>query len=69
VVLPEGVESIGAFAFYECRDLVYINAEKVTSLGEYAFGHCDSLPEISLANAEKIGLGVLLSAIRSILLP
>lgn len=59
VVIPEGVESIGAFAFYECRDLVYINTEKVSSIGEYAFGYCDSLPEISLENAKNIGLGTL----------
>ena len=59
VVLPNSVESIGGFAFYECRDLVYVNTESVLSVGEYAFGHCDALPKISLEKAGKVGLGAL----------
>ena len=59
VVLPEGVESIGAFAFYECRDLVYVNATSVTSIGEYAFGYCSALYSVSFVGADSIGLGAL----------
>ena len=59
VVLPDSVESIGAFAFYECEDLVYVNAAGVKSIGEYAFGYCKALYSVSFASAEKIGLGAL----------
>ena len=59
VALPDSIESIGAFAFYECRDLVYINVSAVKSIGEYAFGYCSSLYSMSFAGAEKIGLGAL----------
>lgn len=59
VVLPDGVESIGEFAFYECRDLVYINASEVKSIGEYAFGYCSALYSVSFVGADSIGLGAL----------
>ena len=59
VVLPDSVESIGNFAFYECRDLVYINAEVASSIGEYAFGYCDALYSVSFAGADSIALGAL----------
>lgn len=59
IVLPDSIESIGAFAFYECRDLVYVNASVAKGVGEYAFGYCSALYSVSLAGAEKIGLGAL----------
>ena len=59
VVLPDSVESIGAFTFYECEDLVYINAHGVKSIGEYAFGYCKALYSISFEDAENIDLGAL----------
>ena len=59
VVLPDSVESVGAFAFYECRDLVYINASAVKSVGEYAFAYCSALYSVSFAGADSIGLGAL----------
>ena len=59
VVLPDGVESIGAFAFYECRDLVYVNASAVKSIGEYAFGYCSALYSVSFVGTDSIGLGAL----------
>ena len=59
IVLPESAVSVGNFAFYECRDLVYVNAEALQSVGEYAFGHCDSMPKISFERADSIGIGAL----------
>lgn len=71
VVLPDSVESIGAFAFYECRDLVYINASAVKSIGEYAFGYCSALYSVSFAAADSIGAGALYesNALYSITIP
>ncbi len=59
VVLPKNVESIGAFAFYECKDLVYADIGAVREIGEYAFGHCSSLLSLTVDSAEKIGRGAL----------
>ncbi len=59
IVLPDHIESIGAFAFYECRDLVYADIGDAREIGEYAFAHCSSLVSLALDNAEKIGFGAL----------
>ncbi len=44
VNIPEGVTSIGAFAFSYCSNLTSVNIpEGVTSIGEYAFYNCNGL--------------------------
>ncbi|MGI6781729.1 MAG: leucine-rich repeat domain-containing protein [Acholeplasmataceae bacterium] len=48
-VIPEGVTSIGNFAFYDCGELTeIIIPEGVTSIGDYAFRYCMKLETVSL---------------------
>ena len=44
VTLPEGLKSIGAYAFYDCGALTTVNIpESLTFLGDYAFYKCTKL--------------------------
>ena len=44
VILPRGLESIGAKAFYQCADIVEINIpDSVIEIGDNAFEGCQSL--------------------------
>ena len=43
IILPAGLESIGAEAFFGCTKLVGIHIPKDTVIGENAFAHCPSL--------------------------
>ena len=48
-IIPEGVTSIGEYAFSDCRSLAAITIPKsVTSIGKYAFYNCRSLTTITL---------------------
>lgn len=72
MVLPVGLERIGAFAFYECKDLVYVSRNTaVKEIGNYAFGYCSVLFKAELLLAESIGLGAFYecSALRALSLP
>ena len=45
--IPEGVTSIGEYAFYCCSSLTSVTIpEGVTSIGEYAFSGCSSLASV-----------------------
>ncbi len=58
LVIEEGVTSIGAYAFFGCRNLsgVLIIPESVTSIGSNAFNNCVSIGNISsLKNVKTIG--------------
>ena len=47
IVIPEGVTTIGDYAFYFCTSLTSINLpNNIKSIGEYAFGNCNSLTSI-----------------------
>lgn len=49
VVLPEGLTTIGSYAFQDCTNLTNINIpETVTKIGAFAFNRCYSLLEIDL---------------------
>ncbi|MCI9369417.1 MAG: leucine-rich repeat domain-containing protein, partial [Lachnospiraceae bacterium] len=49
VVVPEGVTSIGDYAFYGCSGLTSIEVpEGVTSIGDYAFYGCSGLTSIEV---------------------
>lgn len=59
VVLPDGLETIGAEAFRDCPEIrgMYI-PESVRSIGENAFANCKSLESVSIsASMESIGTG------------
>ncbi len=49
VTVPEGVTSIGDFAFSECESIVsVVLPEGLTSIGSYAFLACDNLERIAI---------------------
>ena len=50
--IPEGVTSIGNYAFYSCTGLTSITIpNSVTSIGNYAFYDCDALTSIEIPNS------------------
>jgi hypothetical protein len=51
IVLPDGVTSIGDYAFYGCDALPSIDIhDNVTSIGDYAFNACDALTTITIGD-------------------
>lgn len=47
--VPEGVASLGAYAFYGCRNLEKVElAAAISEIGEYAFGNCSALEEFTV---------------------
>ena len=72
VAVPDTVEEIERFAFYECLDLVYFDSSSsVKSVGEYAFGHCTTLFTANFDKAQSIGMGAFYgcSSMRNLSLP
>ena len=54
-IIPEGVKTIGDYAFYKCTSLVEINIpDSVETIGEYAFCSCASLEKINIPEGIKI---------------
>ena len=54
VYIDSGATSIGAYAFYNCRNLELIDIPStVTSIGTYAFAHCLSLRGVVLPDAVR----------------
>ena len=52
IIIPQGVTSIGARAFEDCKSLTSITIpDSVTSIGESAFSWCDSLTSITIPNS------------------
>ena len=52
VVLPQGLQSIGKEAFYQCTSLNdFTMPQSVTSIGESAFYECRSIESITIPNA------------------
>ena len=51
LVIPNGVTSIGAYAFYNCDNLTsLIISSSVTTIYSYAFGSCDNLTSVLIGN-------------------
>ena len=51
-VIPDGVESIGNYAFYNCDSLTSVTIpDSVTSIGNYAFYDCDSLTSVTIPDS------------------
>lgn len=52
VVIPDGVASIGNYAFYDCDSLTGVTIpNSVTSIGNYAFFDCDSLTGVTIPDS------------------
>ncbi len=52
VIIPNGVTSIGDYAFYNCRSLTSITMpDSVTSIGGYAFYDCYNLTSITIPDS------------------
>lgn len=54
VIIEDGIEEIGAGAFYKCIDLeeIFITA-KVGEIGSHCFGGCNSLKSIAVSNMNE----------------
>ena len=51
ITIPEGVTSIGEYAFLNCSGLTSVTIpEGVTSIGEYAFRGCTGLTSVTIGN-------------------
>ena len=57
IILPEGMEVIGQYAFQGCRTLEEIVAPSVTTLGGYVFGYCPHLTAVKLLAPSTITAG------------
>ena len=52
LVIPDGVTSIGSYAFYNCSGLTSITIpDSVTSIGNYAFEGCSGLTSITIPDS------------------
>ena len=52
VKIPEGVTSIGHFAFYGCYNLTSVTIpSSVTSIGSYTFSQCSSLTSVTILSS------------------
>lgn len=60
-IIPEGVTTIGANAFWECRDLTSIQIpESIKKINDSAFANCYDLESFHIPkNIESIGHGIL----------
>ena len=54
-VVLGSVESIGDYAFYECKALAKIDLSTVKSIGDYAFYNCTALNEPDITALEYLG--------------
>ena len=62
ITLPDGLISIGEWAFYNCSKLTNITLpDSLTSIGKYAFESCSSLTNVTIpAGVTTIGTGTFL---------
>lgn len=58
VVIESGVTTIGAYAFYECRNMTDVTIpESVTIIGKYAFEGCINLKRVSIPKSRVTTIG------------
>ncbi|MBQ8381281.1 MAG: leucine-rich repeat protein [Clostridia bacterium] len=55
VVIPEGVDTINQYAFYNCENLSSVTLpESCKTIGEYAFANCGLLVDVNFENVNTI---------------
>ncbi|MDE6285315.1 MAG: InlB B-repeat-containing protein [Bacilli bacterium] len=54
VVLDEGIETIGSYAFSGCSNLSGINCKSIETIGAYAFSGCSAMTRIIFTNVAKV---------------
>lgn len=65
VVLREGVENIGAGAFFKCESLIRVEVPSTLRLiGEYAFAGCSSLIDININSSISIRRSAFLNCVK-----
>lgn len=58
IILPDCLEKIGVCAFYNCKNLKYVDLKSVNSIGDNCFYSCNSLEKVDLSdNLLKIPYG------------
>ena len=71
--IPDGIKSIGDYAFYECQYLKGVTIpDSVTSNGEYAFSRCRTLNNVEIPDSvTSIGVGAFrwCESLRAITIP
>lgn len=56
VIFPDSLETIEAYAFYECQNIKGIDLKNVVSIGKYAFYGCSGIKYLTLPDTvEQIG--------------
>jgi hypothetical protein len=54
ITLPNTIQSIGKYAFYDVNNLKHINfSEGVTSIGQMAFAYCNNMQKVIIPNSVK----------------
>lgn len=58
-VIPDGVTTIGNYAFSKCSNLINVTfPQSISSIGRYAFENCDGLTTLNFSRSqEKISIG------------
>ena len=51
ILLPESLQTLGAYAFCYCEGLKYINADRLVTVGEHAFDGCLSLQTLTFGSS------------------
>ncbi len=55
VTMPEGITSIGSYAFFSCHTIEsVVIADSVTSIGEHAFYGCEGMTQLSIPVSAKL---------------